>query len=116
MTMTQSRPPSTPPHTRPIPCSVWFGPVVSASEERDMIEHLVADHGVAVCVWPRDAERVGHLAEAHVPRLLLVRSDGIPPAPAAQQAWVPTSASNDEIHTALVTLSSWPEPAGRRSA
>jgi len=115
MTTTQSRPPSTPPHTRPIPCSVWFGPVVSPSQERDMIEHLVADHGVAVCCWPRDAERVGHLAEAHVPRLLLVRSDAVPPAPDAQQAWVPSSAGNDEIHTALVALCNWPR-SKRRSA
>ena len=73
-----------------------------------MIEHLVADRGVAVCCWPRDAERVSHLAAARVPRLLLVRSDASPPAPTAQQAWVHSSASDDEIHLALVALCNWP--------
>lgn len=78
-----------------------------------MIDHLVADHGVAVCCWPRDAERVMHLAAARVPRLLLVRPNAEPPAPTAQQAWVDSSASNDEIHTALVALCSWPDPHRR---
>ena len=81
-----------------------------------MIDHLVADSGVAVCCWPRDSERVLHLAAARIPRLLLVRADATPPPPTAQQAWVDSAASNDEIHTALVALSSWPEPSGRRSA
>ena len=89
----------------PIPCSVWFGPVVSDAEERELISQLVSEHGVGVCCWPRDVVRVEHLAAAHVPRLLLVRSDAVPPAPAAEQAWVESSAGDDEIHDALVALS-----------
>ena len=93
-----------PPHTPPIPRRVWFGPVVSAVEERTLIDELVAEHGVGVCCWPRDAERIEHLAAANVPRLLLVRSDAVPPAPAAQQAWVESTAGYDEIHEALRAL------------
>ena len=112
MTVTQSNPPS----AGAIPCSVWFGPVVTPAEERELIEHLVSEHGVGVCCWPRDAARVEHLAAAKVPRLLLVRSDAVPPALAPQQAWVDTAASNEEIHAALVALCNWPAPERRRSA
>ena len=107
-----------PPHRAPIPCSVWFGPVVSPVEERKLIDQLVAKRGVGVCCWPRDAERVEHLAAARIPRLLLVRPDSVPPALAPQQAWVDSSASIEEIHDALVALCSWPPPAAarRRSA
>jgi hypothetical protein len=100
MKSTQSRPPS----RAAIPCSVWFGPVVSAGEERELIDHLKSAHGVGVCCWPRDAARIEHLAAAEVPRLLLVGSDTTPPAPAARQAWIVKSASNVEIHEVLVRL------------
>jgi hypothetical protein len=100
MTTTQHRPPD----TTPVPCSVWFGPIVSASEEREFIDLLVTRHGVGVCCWPRDAVRVEHLAAAGVPRLLLVRPDATPPAPADHQTCVCRTASKDEIHEALVGL------------
>jgi hypothetical protein len=93
-----------PPHTEPVPCSVWFGPVVSASQEREFIDMLVSEHGVGVCCWPRDAARVEHLARAGVPRLLLVRPDAVPPAPREHQACVWRTAGDDEIHNALVAL------------
>src|ERR1700730_7093022 len=93
-----------PPGTRAIACSVWFGPVVAPAEERDLIDHLVSEHGVGVCCWPRDGARVEHLAAATVPRLLLVGPDTTPPASAPGQAWVRTSAGNDEVHAALVAL------------
>ena len=105
-----------PPSTPAIACSVWFGPVVSPAEERELIDHLVVEHGVGVCCWPRDAVRIEHLASAHVPRLLLVRPDSAPPAPAPGQAWVRTNAGNDEVHAALVALCPTPEPEARRSA
>jgi hypothetical protein len=111
MTSSQSGPPDTP----VVPCSVWFGPVVTAAEERAFIEHLVSEHGVAVCCWPRDAVRVEHLAAAGVPRLLLVGVETIPPAPAPHQWWVRRTASNAEIHEALVGLCSQPAET-RRSA
>jgi len=109
--MTTTQPPSP-----AIACGVWFGPVVSPAEERDLIAHLVVEHGVGVCCWPRDAARIEHLAAANVPRLLLVGPDSIPPAPAPGQAWVSTTARNDEIHDALVGLCRPPGPERRRSA
>ena len=112
MTTPQRRPPS----TSPISCSVWFGPVVQPAEERDLIDHLVQEHGVGVCCWPRDAVRVEHLAAAKVPRLLLVGPSTIPPPPAPKQAWLRTTATNDEVHAALVDLCRRPEPKARRSA
>ena len=111
--MTSSR--SGPPDTPVVPCSVWFGPVVTPAEEREFIEHLAAEHGVAVCCWPRDAARVEHLEAAGVPRLLLVGSDAIPPAPAPRQSWVRRSASNAEVHEALVKLCSRPAAESRCS-
>jgi hypothetical protein len=101
---------SRPPDTTPIPCTVWFGPTVSAKEERDFIDHLASAHGVAVCCWPRDAERIQHLAAAGVPRLLLTRPDAPAPEPSRHQSCVGPSASNEEIHRALVELN-----AGARS-
>jgi len=98
MTRTKARPPD----TSPVPCSVWFGPRVTPAEERDFIDHLVAERGVAVCCWPRDTALVRKLASAGIPRLLLVGPDAIPPDPAPQQAWVRRAAGNDEIHDALV--------------
>lgn len=90
--------------SRAIACSVWFGPLVSPAEERDLIAHLAEQHGVGVCCWPRDTARVEHLAAANVPRLLLVGPGSIPPLPAPGQAWVRTTARNAEIHDALVRL------------
>ena len=112
MASSQTRPPDRP----AVPCSVWFGPVVTATEEREFIEHLVSEHGVAVCCWPRDVARVAHLAAAGVPRLLLVGGDAIPPAPAPQQSWVRSSASNADVHEALIKLCSRPSRVARRSA
>ena len=95
MTTSRRRPPDTPPSTtRPVPCSVWFGPVVTVAEEREFIDHLVSEHGVGVCCWPRDAARVEHLAAAGVPQLLLVGTDAIPPTPGPRQSWVRRTASN----------------------
>lgn len=105
-----------PPHTEPVPCSVWFGPVVSASEERDFIDLLVSRHGVGVCCWPRDAGRIEHLAAAGVPRLLLVRPDATLPAPCAHQVCVCRTAGRDEIHDALAALCECDAPQTRRSA
>ena len=96
--------------------SVWFGPVVSAAEERKFIRYLAADHGVAVCCWPRDAERVEHLAAAGVPRLLLIRAGCVPPAATSRQVCVSRSASPDEIHRALTSLRRAPACQERRSA
>ena len=93
-----------PPSATAIVCSVWFGPVVSPTDERKMIDHLVVQQGVGVCCWPRDTARVAHLAAAHVPRLLLVGPDSVPPDPAPGQTWVRTTAGNDEVHAALVGL------------
>jgi hypothetical protein len=100
MTANDDRPPS----TAAVPCSVWFGPVVSPAEERKLIDHLKSARGVGVCCWPRDAERVEHLAAADVPRLLLVGSEATAPAAADRQAWIVISATNDEVHDALVRL------------
>jgi hypothetical protein len=111
MTTAQGQPPSS-----PITCSVWFGPVVQPGEERDLIDHLVHEHGVGVCCWPRDAVRVEHLAAANVPRLLFVGPNCIPPVPVPGQAWLPTSAGNDEVHAALVELCGSFGPERRRSA
>ena len=93
-----------PPNASAIACSVWFGPVVSPAEERKLIDYLVTEHGVGVCCWPRDVARVEHLEAAHVPRLLLVGPDSVPPASAPGQAWVRTTAGNDEVHAAFVGL------------
>ena len=72
-----------PPSATAIVCSVWFGPVVSPAEERKMIDHLVVQQGVGVCCWPRGAARGGEPRRAaHVPRLLLVGPDSVPPDPA----------------------------------
>lgn len=91
-----------PPDTTPVRCTVWFGPIVSAKEEREFIHQLVSEHGVAVCCWPRDTERIEHLAEAGIPRLLLMRPDALPPAPSTHQTCVDRSATDDELHHALV--------------
>jgi hypothetical protein len=95
-----------PAHTTPVRCTVWFGPLVSAKEEREFIDHLVSEHGVAVCCWPRDTARIQHLAEADVPRLLLVRPDARPPTPSIHQTCIDRRATNDELHQALVELAS----------
>ena len=107
---------SGPPDTAVVPCTVWFGPVVTPAEEREFIEHLVSEHGVGVCCWPRDAARAEHLAVAGVPRLLLVGVDAIPPAPAPLQSWVRRNASNAEVHEALLSLCRGPAVETRCSA
>jgi hypothetical protein len=117
MTTTETRPPDTSsPARTSVPCSVWFGPIVTASEEREFIDMLVSRHGVGVCCWPRDEARIEHLARAGVPRLLLVGPDAIPPVSCDHQVCVCRTASSDEIHEALVSLCDCHAPEARRSA
>jgi hypothetical protein len=104
-----------PPDTSAVPCSVWFGPHVSASEEREFIDLLVIRHGVGVCCWPRDAVRIEHLAAAGVPRLLLVRPGASLPAPCEHQACVCRTASREEVHAALVGVCDCGERDGGHS-
>jgi hypothetical protein len=85
--------------------SVWFGPFVPEHFERDFMAFLGAHNGVAVLTWPRDREHAEHLAQAGLPRLLLVPSPEVPPRTAPLQDWLPTGASYAEIQRCLLKLS-----------
>jgi hypothetical protein len=42
---------------------VWFGPSITASEERELMSFLGAHNGVAILCWPRDSAHLEHLAQ-----------------------------------------------------
>jgi hypothetical protein len=87
-------------------CSAWFGPGMPSSLERELMAFLGAHHGVAILHWPRDADRVDHLARAGLPRLLLVDASVEPPAGNGPlQDWLPSPASRQDIHDHVLTLS-----------
>lgn len=88
-----------------VPSSVWFGPVVPDSVERDFMSFLGAHNGVAVLTWPRDRAHLEHLARAGLPRLLLVPLTEAPPPAEPLQDWLPAGASHAEIHGRLLALS-----------
>ena len=88
-----------------VPSSVWFGSFVPEHLERDFMAFLGAHNGVAVLTWPRDREHAEHLAQAGLPRLLLVPSPEVPPRAAPLQDWLPIEASHVEIHRCLLMLS-----------
>lgn len=85
--------------------SVWFGPTVGHKDERELMAFLGAHNGVAVLQWPRDAQRAHVLAEAGLPRLLLVHpSPEPPPACDRLQMALPQDADVDEIRRCLESL------------
>ena len=85
--------------------SVWFGPFVPEHFARDFMAFLGAHNGVAVLAWPRDREHAEHLAQAGLPRLVLVPSPEVPPPAAPLQDWLPTGASYAAIQRSLLKLS-----------
>ncbi len=91
---------------RVVPCSVWFGPSGSDSFEREMLGFLGSHNGVAVLQWPRDLRRAARCAHLGIPVLCLV-SDPTEPTPSAQelQQWLPSSATDQEVHNCLWRLS-----------
>jgi hypothetical protein len=88
-----------------VPSSVWFGPFVPDSLERDFMAFLGAHNGVAVLTWPCDRVHAEHLARAGLPRLLLVPPATAPPTVEPLQDWLPRGASHAEVHRSLLTLS-----------
>jgi hypothetical protein len=101
--------------TAVVPCTVWFGPGGSASFEREMLGYLGSHNGVAVLQWPRDLERATRCGLLGIPALCLV-SNPIEPVPCPQglQEWLPSSATDQEVHDSLRRLSE--HGASRRAA
>jgi hypothetical protein len=98
-----------------VPCTVWFGPKGSASFEREMLAYLGSHNGVAVLQWPRDVERAAHCAALGIPALcLLSETSGPVSAPRGLQEWLPSSATDREVHDSLRRLSEL--GASRRAA
>ena len=94
----------TPDHHDVVSSTVWFGPFVPDSLEREFMAFLGTRCGVAVLTWPRDREHGEHLARAGLPRLFLVPSGEVPPAVTPLQDWLPLGASHVEIHDRLLAL------------
>jgi hypothetical protein len=103
------------PSTGVVPCSVWFGPSGSASFEREILGYLGSHNGVAVLQWPRDLERAIRCSVLGIPTLCFV-SDVKEPirSPQRLQEWLPSSATDHEIHDRLRRLSE--RGASRRAA
>jgi hypothetical protein len=101
--------------TRIPPCTVWFGPRGSASFEREMLSYLGSHNGVAVLQWPRDTERATRCSALSIPTLCFV-SDPMEliSFPQALQEWLPSNATDREIHDSLQRLSE--HGASRRAA
>jgi hypothetical protein len=100
-------PPDPAPHsTAVVPCTVWFGPRGSAHVEREMLGYLGSHNGVAVFQWPRDLERAARCSLLGIPTLCLV-SDPMEtiPFPQGLQEWLPSSATDQEVHNSLRRLS-----------
>jgi hypothetical protein len=101
----EAEPPSPAPCTEVVPSSAWFGPGMPASLERELIAFLGAHHGVAIVHWPRDASRVEHLADAGLPRLLLVDPlAGPPPEGGPLQDWLLAPADRQDVHERVARL------------
>jgi hypothetical protein len=98
-----------------VPCTVWFGPKGSASFEREMLGYLGSHNGVAVLQWPRDLERATRCCVLGIPNLSFV-SDPTEPIsrPEELQEWLPSSATDREVHDSLRRLSE--HGASRRAA
>jgi len=93
-------------HVDMAPCSVWFGPVASPSVERDLLAQLGSRRGVAVLQWPRDVDRATRLTELGIPCLWFFRCpDGPPFVVDELQEWLPSTASDQEVHESLLRLS-----------
>jgi hypothetical protein len=103
------------PSVEVVPCTVWFGPRGSTSFEREMLGYLGSHSGVAVLQWPRDLERARRCSVLGIPTLCLV-SDPMEPirAPQGLQEWLPSSATDREVHDSLRRLSEY--GASRRAA
>jgi len=103
------------PSARVVPCTVWFGPSGSDSFEREMLGYLGSHNGVAVLQWPRDLRRAARCAHLGIPVLCFV-SDPTEPIPSTQehQQWLPSSATDREVHDSLWRLSAL--GASRREA
>jgi hypothetical protein len=88
------------------PCTVWFGPRGSASFEREMLSYLGSHNGVAVLQWPRDIERAAHCNALCIPTLCFVSGPTqLIGFPRALQEWLPSDATDREIHDCLRRLS-----------
>jgi hypothetical protein len=97
-----------------VPCTVWFGPGGSASFEREMLGYLGSHNGVAVLQWPRDLERAARCGVLGIPTLCLVSDPKEPiSSPVGLQEWLPSSATDREVHDSLRRLS---EHGGTRRA
>lgn len=52
-----------------IACTVWFGPKVPQSAERELLAMLGSHNGVAVLQWPRDSDRAQRCRDLGIPTL-----------------------------------------------
>jgi hypothetical protein len=94
---------------------VWFGPMGSASFEREMLSYLGSHNGVAVLQWPRDSDRATRCSALCIPTLCFVSGPlELMTAPQALQEWLPSNATAGEIHDCLQRLSE--RGASRRAA
>ena len=91
-------------HHDVVSSTVWFGPFVPDSLEREFMAFLGTRCGVAVLTWPRDSEHAEHLERAGLPCLFLVPSTENPPTVGPLQDWLPLRASHVEIHHRLLSL------------
>jgi hypothetical protein len=91
-----------------VACTVWFGPTVPRTEERELLAMLGSRNGVAVLQWPRDTDRAGHCCDLGIPTLCFVHDQASPPARHhGLLEWLPVSASDQEVHNSLVRLSTY---------
>jgi hypothetical protein len=101
--------------SRIAPCTVWFGPMGSASIEREMLSYLGSHNGVAVLQWPRDIERATRCSALCIPTLCFVSGPlELMSPPQALQEWLPSNATDRVIHDCLRRLSE--HDASRRAA
>jgi hypothetical protein len=93
-----------------VACTVWFGAKVPAAAERELLAMLGSHNGVAVMQWPRDADRVQHCRDLGIPTLCFVPdSEQIPPSDNGLVEWLPSCASDDQVHSSLSRLSRFGE-------
>ncbi len=102
----QPGPNPNPPSNGAVPCTVWFGPGGSAHFEREMLAYLGSHNGVAVLQWPRDLERATRCNLLGIPTLCFASDPNETiRCPQELREWLPSSATDEEVHGSLCRLS-----------
>jgi hypothetical protein len=100
-----------------IPCTVWFGPTVHRTAERELLAMLGSHNGVAVLQWPRDADRARRCWDLGIPTLVFVHDRAqLPPRRQGLVEWLPSSANDGQVHDSLTRLSQYGATQRRAAA